>query len=148
MADNDRYVVKELKRVANKIRQGIECSDCMKQCEDMSMTNSWLIMYLYENRERDVFQKDVENEFSIRRSTSSNIISLMEKKGYIDRAFVEHDARLKKLVLTPKALMLCNSISDCMRTFEENVVAGISDSELDNFFITLDKISNNLSKYR
>ena len=78
--------------------------------EDVTAVNGRIIMYLYHHKEEDIFQKDIENEFSIRRSTSSSIISLMEKKGYIERVSVAHDARLKKLVLTDKALQVCDII--------------------------------------
>ena len=32
-----------------------------------------------------VFQRDIEREFSITRSTVTNILQLMERKGYIQR---------------------------------------------------------------
>lgn len=146
MADNERYVGKEIKRLANCLRRSAECSETADVCGHMSASNSWLIMYLYDHRDEDIFQKDVELEFSIRRSTSSNIISLMEKKGYIERVSVEQDARLKKLVLTPKALEQCDIISKNMREFEKSLVEGISKEELDNFFITLDKIIANIKR--
>lgn len=49
----------------------------------------------------DVYQKDIEAEFDIARSTVTATLKLMEKKGYIIREGVEHDARLKRLLITP-----------------------------------------------
>ena len=60
----------------------------------------------YNNRDRDIFQKDVETEFSIGRSTVTNILKLMEKKGYIRREAVPQDGRLKRLVLLDKGMAL------------------------------------------
>lgn len=144
MADKERSVGREIKRLANYIRRSAECSEHTKVCGDMSMSNSWLIMYLYDHRDEDVFQRDVELEFSIRRSTSSSIISLMEKKGYIERVSVEQDARLKKLVLTPKALEQCDLIAKNMNDFEKSLIEGISKDELNVFFSVLDKIVANI----
>lgn len=62
----------------------------------------WILGFLYMHRETDIFQKDVEAEFSITRSTVTNILQLMEKKGLIRRESVASDARLKKIVLTEK----------------------------------------------
>lgn len=68
--------------------------------DKVTVMHGWIIDYLYYNRDKDIFQKDIESEFSISRSTVTNILKLMEKKGYIERESVDSDARLKKLVLT------------------------------------------------
>ena len=49
-----------------------------------------------------VFQRDVERAFSLSRSTATGILQLMEKNGFLLREPVAYDARLKKLVLTPR----------------------------------------------
>ena len=56
----------------------------------------WIIGYLYRNRDKEVFQRDIQEQFSIRRSTVTGILQLMEKNGLITRRSVEQDARLKK----------------------------------------------------
>ena len=43
--------------------------------------HGYLIRYLYENRERDVFQRDLEKKFSISRSAVTATLQLMEKNG-------------------------------------------------------------------
>lgn len=70
--------------------------------DEITFMHGWIIAYLYDNLNKDIFQKDIETEFGISRSTVTNIVKLMEKKGYITRVSVENDARLKKLVLTDK----------------------------------------------
>lgn len=64
----------------------------------------WIIEYLYRHRDEPVFQRDIEREFSITRSTVTNILQLMERKGYIQRLSVPQDARLKQLVLTEEGI--------------------------------------------
>ena len=39
----------------------------------------WIIGYLYENRGKEIFQRDIQAQFSIRRSTVTGILQLMEK---------------------------------------------------------------------
>ena len=56
------------------------------------------------HRDEPVFQRDIEREFSITRSTVTNILQLMERKGYIQRLSVPQDARLKQLVLTEEGI--------------------------------------------
>lgn len=144
MADKDRFIGREIKIAANYIKRA-SAVNCKTDCDDdITTSNCWLIMYLYDHRDEDVFQKDVEFEFSIRRSTSSNIISLMEKKGYIERVSVEHDARLKKLVLTPKALQKCDVIHANTVEFEKTMTKGITPDELELFYSILDRIIDNI----
>ena len=73
----------------------------------------WIIGYLYENRGKEVFQRDIQAQFSIRRSTVTGILQLMEKNGLITRSSVERDARLNQS-LTPQEkqefLRLCGKI--------------------------------------
>ena len=142
MSENDRFIGREIGKLSNCMKRAAH-----KNCKDGDITaaNGWLIMYIYEHSDEDVFQKDIEYEFSIRRSTSSGIISLMEKKGYIERVSVEHDARLKKLVLTDKALQLCDTIHANTTEFEKTLKKGISDEELEIFYTVIDKIISNMN---
>ena len=75
--------------------------------------------HLYRHREEQVFQRDIEREFSITRSTVTNILQLMERKGYIERRSVPQDARLKKLVLTEEEnaelMRLLNKLRDALK---------------------------------
>ena len=69
----------------------------------ISGRNFWILRYLDDHRDRDVFQKDLENVFKIRRSTVSKTVELMEQKQLLERESVDGDGRMKRLKLTPKA---------------------------------------------
>ena len=90
-----------------------------------------------------MFQRDIEEKFSIRRSTVSSMIKLMEKKGLVVRESVAYDARLKKLTLTPKALEMHNQMLLNLDEDEKKLKQNLSDEELDNLFKTLEKIRKN-----
>jgi DNA-binding MarR family transcriptional regulator len=121
-------------------------SDAAKSYADkMTGTHGWAMGYLYHNRDRDIFQKDFEQEFNIRRSTASSILSLMEKNGLIKRESVDYDARLKKITLTDKAIEIQTLVEAAFDRFENVLRQGISDGELDVFFGVLDKICENLN---
>ena len=51
---------------------------------------------------RDVYQRDIEQWFNIRRSSVTALLQGMEQDGFITRCAVEKDARLKRLVATDK----------------------------------------------
>ena len=78
------------------------------------------------------------------RSTVTNILKLMEKKGYIKRESVPYDARLKKLVLTDTGRELHEKTKDMIDMLEEQTVAGISKEDLDTFYRVIDQVKNNV----
>jgi hypothetical protein len=67
--------------------------------DEVTMMHGWILKYLYDNRDREVYQRDIEKQFSIGRSTVTTIIQLMEKRDLICRQSVDHDARLKRVML-------------------------------------------------
>ena len=94
------HIGREVKRLDNEIHSMMLASRQEAGNGDMTMMQGWIIGYLYRNQKKEIFQKDLEAEFSIARSTATGILQLMEKKGYLMRQSVPNDARLKKLVLT------------------------------------------------
>ncbi len=114
--------------------------------EKPTKTQTWVMNYLYENRGRDVFQRDIQEQFAIRRSTVTGILQLMEKNGWITRESVGEDARLKKIVLTPRAVELHERVGECIRKTEQLLSAGLAPEEKQEFFRLCDKIRSNAEK--
>ncbi len=135
--------IKSLERMMNHRRNE---SATKNYVDSVTGTHGWVIRYLYDNREKDIFQKDIEKTFGIRRSTVTVMLKTMEKNGLITRTSVESDARLKKITPTDKALDLHYKISCEIDDFEEQMTRGISDEEIESFILTLQKIKNNLKE--
>lgn len=104
----------------------------------------WIIGFLHRNEDRDMFQRDVEAEFNIRRSTATGILQLMEKNGFLLREPVAYDARLKKLVLTPKALAVHEGVISRIRATEARITKDVTPEELEQFFAITAKFRRNL----
>ena len=92
----------------------------------------------------DVFQKDIEKELVIRRSTATAMLQLMEKKGLLTREAVSEDARLKKIVLTDRSLGICNQIKNVLEYVENQLTSGLTEDEINTFFFVMKRISNNM----
>ena len=99
---------------------------------------------MYANQNKDIFQKDIEMEFSIRRSTVTGIIKLLEKNELITRESVSYDARLKKLVLTEKAIELHHEIMSEIYKVEDRLTEGITSEEKEVFLKVVEKMKQNL----
>ena len=104
----------------------------------------WIIGYLYNNRHKEVFQRDIQEQFSIRRSTVTGILQLMEKNGFITRSSVDRDARLKRLELTPKAVELHERFGRSIRQVEERLAQSLTEEEKSEFIRLCEKIRENL----
>jgi MarR family transcriptional repressor of mepA len=152
-----RHIGKEIRAVANLIHRKAcknndpipypTCDDPIFNTQGSNLTGmqKLFLHYIWIHRHEDVFQRDLEQEFSIRRATATGILQLMEKNGYIIRTTSERDARLKKITLTDKALKIHTHSMAQIKSIEEQMRSGISDRDLDIFFDVLDKIKVNLT---
>ena len=83
---------------------------------------SMIIGYIYKKSKKgEVFAKDIEEEFDMRKATVTGIIQLMETNGLIERKAKEDDCRLKSIVLTSKALEIKTVVKKQIEIEEKNI---------------------------
>lgn len=118
------------------------------QHDRATMMQTWIIGFvqLRDSEGKDTFQKDIEEEFSINRSTTSEMLTLMNKRGLIERVPVDYDGRLKKIVLTQKSLDIHEWINQTMMLIHDDLTDGLSPEEIQEFLNIADKMIQNLSK--
>lgn len=135
-------------RLINKLSHQLKRQMCIQEEEDSLTTNMQrLVLHyiLFESLKREIYQKDVEKEFQIRRSTATGTLQILEKNGFITRKPVEKDARLKKLVPTAKAEGVREHILENIRYIEELLVGNIPEEKLAVCREVLKQMSENLS---
>ena len=93
-----------------------------------------------------VFQRDVEQAFSLSRSTATGILQQLEEKGLLRLESVPSDARLKNLVPTPRAAELDAEVRACLRQSEAVLTRGLSDGQVQLFKETLATMAANLEQ--
>lgn len=136
----------ELHMLTNLMKRYSEGS-CLCQYHrqtDLTDMQTRIIGFLHKNKADDIFQKDIEQEFSIRRATVSILLQTMERKDLIVREPVSYDARLKKVILTPKAEELAKGSEREISRFEKMLTAGISKEDIECFFRVTEEIRQNL----
>ncbi len=133
-----------VRRLANYIRRDIEKSSASGKIVLPKGVNGWAIHYFYDNRDKQIFQRDFENRFSIRRSTASNILKTMEQNGFIERVSVENDARLKQIILTDKAIKIHEEIMKDIERREALIRKGFTEAEIEQFLAMIDRFILNL----
>lgn len=100
---------------------------------DYSLMNLWVVDFLHDNRNRDVFPRDIEEEFFITRATVSKMLNLMEQKGLIARESVPDDARLKRIVLLPPGEDLCRQAQSIRNQIEARLTCSLTKEEQEQF---------------
>lgn len=95
-----------------------------------SMQKHVLKFLLLETLHKVVYQKDIEEEFQIRKSTATGILQLLEKNGFIVRESEKKDARLKRIIPTKKAEALRPSILAHIRQSETQLTTDISEADV------------------
>ena len=89
-----------------------------------------------------VVQRDVEQEFDVRRSTVSCLLTQLEKDGFIRRESVEGDARLRRLVVTQKGLEAHRAVNAEVVRCEQQVLGALTPEEQETFFRLLGRLSD------
>jgi len=139
-----KHIGKQIHSISNLTKRRIDESESLQYVHRLTGTNGWIIAYLARNLERDIFQKDIEKEFTITRSTASRVISLMVEKGLVERRSMDYDARLKKLQLTEEALEINEHIREHILSVEETMTKGFSQEEIDQLMGYLERVKKNL----
>lgn len=135
-------------RLINTLSHQLKRQISVPEEEDSLRTNMQrLVLHyiLFESLNRDIYQRDVEKEFQIRRSTATGTLQILEKNGFITRDPVKEDARLKKLTPTEKANSVRQHILENIHYIEELLAKGIPEEKLSVCREVLRQMSENLS---
>lgn len=133
----------EIRTLSNLIRWKINKMVAEEE-ETLTANQAWVLGFLVRSGEREVVQRDIEKEFSIRRSTASHMLTLMENNGYIARVSVPQDARKKKIILTEKGCEAQRRMTERLERFEVMMRDDITDEELEHFMEMLRHFEKNI----
>lgn len=114
----------------HQLKRNQKPEEALEDDELTPMQRHILNYILLETLHRDIYQKNIEEEFQIRKSTVSGILKLIEKNGFIYRESVKEDARLKRILPTKKAEALRPSILEHIHETEIRMTEGVSEQDL------------------
>ncbi len=145
--DNRERIGFHLKVINNLMRRKMDINFSEAGLGELSGVQGPIIGFIYDqSKKQDIFQKDIEKAFDIRRSTATVTLQNLELKGFIIREAVDYDARLKKIVATPKAEQYHLRIREKIISFDDAIEQGITQEEKKDFFRILDKLKENITK--
>ena len=110
--------------------------------DNITVSQAYVIDFITDNNDRDVFQKDLEMEFDLKRSSVSLMLNNMEKHDLIKRVPVAEDARLKKIILTEKAIELSKKIAYAIDSVEGILAENLNQDEINTFLALISLIDS------
>lgn len=137
------YAVQSLNRC---IGQALNNIPAMRENDNLTGIQVWILNFLSRRGEEETFQRDVEAEFHIRRSTATQLLKQMERGKLIRRVPVAYDARLKKIEMTDYAAEVKKQLEEQIRRTDSRLTEGFTAEELAQFFSYVERFEQNLAK--
>ncbi len=113
---------------------------------NITHTQFQIIMFLYHNQDKYIFQKDVEKELEISKATASVMIDRLEKNGFIKRISSEKDSRYKYLVLLPASFEVQDVVVSRCKKGEDKIFKNFTPSEREEVIVYLERILKNVKE--
>lgn len=99
-----------------------------------------VIDFLSNHANNSASQNEIEQEFNIKRSTTTIMLQRMEKRGLVTRIDDAKDKRKKHAQLTNHALELVPKIKQYMKQDNEEVLGKLSSDDIDTITSFLESI--------
>ncbi len=145
MNDLEKAIGFHVRELSNAIKNHRKRDEEGTEIGQITMMQRWIIGYLTHNQEHDVFQRELEQNLNISKSTLTEVLNIMEKNDLVQRVASKQDARCKKIVLTEKSICVNSIICKKIKETEDKLRKDISEEELEVFLRAIKKMIANIS---
>ena len=114
------------------------------EVENLTIHQYWILSYLTANLDKEVYQKEIEQLFSIKRSTTNEMLRTMETRGFIRRTVSTEDARRNILSVTEEGIKAREQLDQELNQIMLRFFGDIPRSELEQFQRTLQTLRHNI----
>lgn len=122
-------------RVNDEIKNRVLGEDNNVMCTDLG-----IIQFLADNKDREVYQKDIEQYFSLTAPSVSNKLRDLQKKELVSRVYSKVDTRLKQVIMTDKAWDIDVKMREEIENFENHINSLLNDDEKHQLEVIIEKI--------
>lgn len=105
-----------------------------------------ILSYLYNNRDKEIYQKDLENLLHCSKVSLSEMLNKLETSGDIERVQGNLDKRKKRIILTEKSKIKLEVFTKYLIEVEELLLKDFSKKEKENLEYLLSKVRENLKE--
>ncbi|MDD6482389.1 MAG: MarR family winged helix-turn-helix transcriptional regulator [Lachnospiraceae bacterium] len=114
------------------------------ETDNLTVHQCFILQYLSQNTGKEIYQKDIEELFSIKRSTANQMLRTLENRGYISREVSAQDSRKNIIAPTEEGIASSEHLTQHMYQFMKKLHGDISTEELEQFEKTLKKLWHNI----
>ncbi len=137
----NKHAAHYINKLSNKLRRKIDAFPSRA----MLSGSQGRVLHFVLAQNHDVFQKDIEEEFGLRSPTATQLLKKMEQDGLIRREVMAEDGRLKRILVSEKALQYKDVVITDLINLEEELTKEIPQEEMDIFFRIIEKMMENVS---
>lgn len=129
---------REQERTNEEVKQRLLGEDKLAKSVDLN-----LLHFLAVNKDKEIYQKDIEKYLSLTPPSVSNKLKAFEKLDLVERKYSKKDTRLKQVLLTKKALEINEKLQKEMVSIEtkiENILSPKQMKKLSSIIDDLKKV--------
>ena len=117
-----------------------------KHLERLNITYSQLMVLRVISQEPGITAKEILLQMDTDKATLSGVLSRLERDNYVYRVKNENDRRIQNIYVSEGSEAICDEVSLIERACIQDLVAGISDEEKEQFLGILDRFIDNQIK--
>lgn len=132
-----------LRQISNLIKKHVN-----QNFEELGLTfsQSGILMYILLNKNNNINQRDIENEFKLSNPTVNGILNRLENKGLVRRVIDDTDKRVKHIIPLKKSEKFMEIVKQKRENLENNMIKNINNDELITFNLVLEKMIKNIKE--
>ena len=136
-----KHIGPKLRIIHNAVDQKINL-----RVQEMELTSAqiFVLHFISQNPDRDIYQRDIENRFELSHATVSGLIARLEAKGFLECEPGQKDKRYKRLCVTEKARCCDALMKENIDNVEQQLLKGFSEEDMERLNIYFDKMLSNL----
>ena len=116
----------------------------MTSAMGLTSVQASILGYLIINRDKQICQRNIENNFNITHPTATGIIGRLEDKGFVTCLPSEKDRRYKIIRATEKATSMHNDFIAQIDAAEKQALSGFTEDEKMQLNKLLDRVISNV----
>ena len=140
---NGMAVIHSISKVSNHLRRRF---DAISFGPGYTAAEGRTLRFILLNREKELYQKDIEDEYALRAATVSQLLAKMEKDGLIVRHYDSSDSRLKRISPSETAAAFAPSVEQSFEELEKGIIDGIDEADLEVFLRVINKMAHNIEQ--
>lgn len=135
-----KYLGILINKISNQLKRKMD----KEMNDNYNLTKTQSLVLSYINSNKDIYQKDIEKRFSIRRSTATEILNLMEKRNLIKRIPSKLDKRINIIEITEEGKKLEKVGKEKIKELEKQMTKSLTREEKKELIKLLEKVEQNL----